>query len=530
MGNKFSRRRAVVDERYTRTQGLYQHRDVDPRKLKRLILNGQLAPCFPGAEDYAVDLDECPICFLFYPSLNRSKCCTKGICTECFLQIKSPHSARPTQCPFCKTSSYVVEFRGAKTVEEKGVEQAEEQKVIEAKIRIRQKELHEEEERVSRREEDQGQNNVPDRFRRNFSNLHGFTLPTDGVEEREMAAEQNVGAAVNVSNTALQPVACQVENISEQVVAAQASEEPVAEERAVNPGQAGGLRGSSYQRLNRGDEFDLDLEEIMVMEAIWLSIQEQGQARQDQHQSSGVSVASRTATNENCTIQVQESCETRTLPGRSTVTGGLAGAIAAMAERQATTVDSSDGNSSGDQVRVSNRNIVEREGNLVNTINDEVGEPVNNTSRVPPLHLAGSDVQAEPGVTKEKGHAEEAGSHMESASGQELNNWIEVSIDSGRAISPLARGESRGSMSDWLQDHSSEAVEVGTSFSSSVPSASDLPWEGPDFAGPQNTESIDESLVSLAQPLAVRPDSFEEQMMLAMALSLAEAQGQVWRP
>lgn len=224
---------------------------------------------------------------------------------------------------------------------------------------------------------------------------------------------------------------------------------------------------------------------------------------------------------------MQESCETRTLPGRSTVTGGLAGAIAAMAERQATTVDSSDGNSSGDQVRVSNRHGGESGGNVVNTINEEVAE--NNASSMLAPHLAGSDAHTEQGDTEEKGHAEEASSHIENASGQELNNWIEVSIDSGRAISPLARGESRGSMSDWLQDHSSEAVEVGTSFSSSVPSASDLPWEGPDFAGPQNTESIDESPVPSAQPIAVLPDSFEEQIMLAMALSLAEAQAQAWR-
>ncbi|MCO5564560.1 hypothetical protein L7F22_018224 [Adiantum nelumboides] len=35
-----TRRRALVDDRYTRTQGLYQHRDVDSCKLRRLILMG----------------------------------------------------------------------------------------------------------------------------------------------------------------------------------------------------------------------------------------------------------------------------------------------------------------------------------------------------------------------------------------------------------------------------------------------------------------------------------------------------------
>lgn len=71
---------------------------------------------------------------------------------ECFLQMKNPNSARPTQypynlvfnyivwiwvngssclnvllnimrCPFCKTPNYAVEYRGVKTKEEKGMEQ-----------------------------------------------------------------------------------------------------------------------------------------------------------------------------------------------------------------------------------------------------------------------------------------------------------------------------------------------------------------------------------------------------------------------
>jgi len=147
MGNKITRRRPAIDDRHTRLQGLYPSRDVDQRKLRRLILDSKLAPCYPGGEEPAVELEECPICFLVgtislspffsaktvfskatgktirlasytqravkathrrilrycsltveanfggsdgvlllgheqhYPSLNRSKCCTKGICT-----------------------------------------------------------------------------------------------------------------------------------------------------------------------------------------------------------------------------------------------------------------------------------------------------------------------------------------------------------------------------------------------------------------------------------------------------------------
>lgn len=73
MGNKITRRRPTIDERYTRPQGLYPHRDVDQRKLRRLILDSKLAPCFPGGEDPAADSEECPICFLVH--LNTSSYC-----------------------------------------------------------------------------------------------------------------------------------------------------------------------------------------------------------------------------------------------------------------------------------------------------------------------------------------------------------------------------------------------------------------------------------------------------------------------
>lgn len=61
----------MVDEKYTRPQGLYNHKDVDQKKLRKLILESKLAPCFPGDEESALDREECPICFLvWFPSLT----------------------------------------------------------------------------------------------------------------------------------------------------------------------------------------------------------------------------------------------------------------------------------------------------------------------------------------------------------------------------------------------------------------------------------------------------------------------------
>uniref|UniRef100_A0A0E0HUD1 Uncharacterized protein n=2 Tax=Oryza nivara TaxID=4536 RepID=A0A0E0HUD1_ORYNI len=87
------RRWPEVEERLTQPRRLLrQLSDVDSGRLRRLIRSGDLAPCFDAAEDDAGLDEDCPICFYFYPSLNRSKCCGKGICTA-VLSAK-PH---PTQ-------------------------------------------------------------------------------------------------------------------------------------------------------------------------------------------------------------------------------------------------------------------------------------------------------------------------------------------------------------------------------------------------------------------------------------------------
>ncbi|KAL8474768.1 hypothetical protein ACS0TY_031269 [Phlomoides rotata] len=65
--------------------------------------------------------------------------------------MKTPNATRPTQCPFCKTSNYAVEYRGVKK-KEKGMEQLNNE-LIEAKIRMRQQELQDEEDRVLKQRE-----------------------------------------------------------------------------------------------------------------------------------------------------------------------------------------------------------------------------------------------------------------------------------------------------------------------------------------------------------------------------------------
>ncbi|KAI9288253.1 hypothetical protein BC943DRAFT_357953 [Umbelopsis sp. AD052] len=60
------------------------------------------------------DAVECPICFLYYPSnINQSRCCDQPICTECFIQIKRPSEtpATPASCPFCVEENFGVIYK-----------------------------------------------------------------------------------------------------------------------------------------------------------------------------------------------------------------------------------------------------------------------------------------------------------------------------------------------------------------------------------------------------------------------------------
>ena len=205
-----------VDPRFTKPTGLYDPGDVDLNKLTRLIKHGKLAPCYPGREfpdddefDFDVSevqaeegkavgkgqtqergtegaadengkteasqmkgkdstkrvpCDECPICFLSYPSLNKSKCCASAICTECFLRVRSPSNAPevydsvgrrltiPPRCPFCKTKPYLVVFLGAKTRAEREAEAETNAALALALAAARTAELTTQNERRARRE------------------------------------------------------------------------------------------------------------------------------------------------------------------------------------------------------------------------------------------------------------------------------------------------------------------------------------------------------------------------------------------
>ncbi|KAJ1258089.1 hypothetical protein BS78_10G046900 [Paspalum vaginatum] len=409
MGNQVGgrRRRPAVEERYTRPQGLYPHPDIDLRKLRRLILEAKLAPCHPGADDARADLDECPICFLFYPSLNRSKCCAKGICTECFLQMKSPTACRPTQCPYCKTLNYAVEYRGVKTKEEKGIEQLEEQRVIEAQIRMRQQELQDDAERMKNKQ---------------------AAAPADAVAAApvECSGTDGVTAAVSSSAQGHDALSSQVQH-SELL-----------------------LRNSEAFKQIRGNNFDMDLEEVMLMEAIWLSIQDQ-----------------EALGNPGCVGTTTSSIPSRSDDGATTTTSeassssGFACAVAALAEQQ---------------------------------------------------HMHGESSGASGCQTTSFGILSRSDRSLE-----DLN--VVGSSSSDTRIEEAASSRTHRTMegAEYSNDRWSEVAEAGTSIA-----GSNVAME----AGATNSATSVGSNIGSGSI----PDSFEEQMMLAISLSLVDARARASSP
>jgi len=153
MGATGSKKDSKQEPDFTIPSGLYHTLNWDLKVVKRMILNKRLAPLYPGQEEPgSEDFEECPICFLFYPGgLNRSICCKKGICTECFLQIKKPNGQ--SFCPFCQIGSYSAIFGGPLSKEEKEKEAWEQQQVNDARLRMRNEEIEQDFQREKLRRE-----------------------------------------------------------------------------------------------------------------------------------------------------------------------------------------------------------------------------------------------------------------------------------------------------------------------------------------------------------------------------------------
>jgi hypothetical protein len=236
-----------------------------------------------------------------------------------------------------------VEFRGVKSLEEKTMEAAEEQKVIEAKIRMRKQELLDDEEQEQRQKEKQRQeeaNALP------VTPAVKVPSPVVAVELPESCSHDKP-IEIPQQETETSDSSCD-DLESSQVQGASGSEEssvssnPAPQQQALvttlPPTESHiQLRPAPYAR-HRDEEFDFDLEDIMVMEAIWQSIQEQGTCH------SYTTLCEAAASNQLSASAIPDAAATpspeanRVYQHRRSgiMAGGLASAIAALAERHAT--------------------------------------------------------------------------------------------------------------------------------------------------------------------------------------------------
>jgi len=75
---------------------------------------------------------ECPICFLNYREINKTKCCGANICTECYLQVR-PQKDKQACCPFCNAAKVGVTVAKKLSSEQVEQQRREEQRAVEAR-------------------------------------------------------------------------------------------------------------------------------------------------------------------------------------------------------------------------------------------------------------------------------------------------------------------------------------------------------------------------------------------------------------
>jgi hypothetical protein len=237
---------------------------------------------------------------------------------------------------------------------------------------------------------------------------------------------------------------------------------------------------------------------------------------------------------------------------RSSVTGGLARAIAALAERQVTGVDTSAQQpvsatlprnpavvSQREEVSETNQEcqIVDGEEALETAFPSESFHRNNDGS--PVSRKIGNRMVKDFASQDERGMLQTSSpmvdllnSEREREGASPIRDSGSTNVSEGLAnwvSSTQWEYEGAASVTKWSGDHSSEQVEVGTSFSSSIPSASELPWEAADFPPDERSGESSSSHHSMEAggKSTVVPEGYEEQMMLAMALSLADAQARI---
>eukprot|EP00741_Cyanophora_paradoxa_P007655 tig00001164_g7404.t1 len=268
MGNAFKKDEDRWEMQYVKPTGLYSECHWDEKIVKKLILDRKLAPRMLGSEEAFPGSEECPICLLHYQLVNRSRCCKKPICTECFLQIKRPNSGRTTYCPFCNAHRYGVVYLGPMSEDDRRKAQEEEQRVLELKIAMQAEEARAEQERALRRAKDGGVSSSP-----SLTHPSNRAIPSSSASPHGAAAESSRGLAhgrgSNTASPLQAPSGPPPEFFLPESVAARQRE--MASRREQERRERGGAEVPAWLQGLDG----VDVDELMLMQAIHLSLLDQ---------------------------------------------------------------------------------------------------------------------------------------------------------------------------------------------------------------------------------------------------------------
>lgn len=88
----------------SQTKGLYSKYKSSPSQISKSIKAKKISPIYEGIESDSISKKPnyamCEICYLFYPLVNRTKCCGHVICSECLCALFNIDTENP--CPFCR--------------------------------------------------------------------------------------------------------------------------------------------------------------------------------------------------------------------------------------------------------------------------------------------------------------------------------------------------------------------------------------------------------------------------------------------
>eukprot|EP00871_Galdieria_phlegrea_P002637 jgi/Galph1/3374/GphlegSOOS_G2028.1 len=108
----------MAESRRMHRTGQMEENKWTETKVNELVDAKLLAPRMTGTDEPVGEyLDECPICFAYFPLLNATICCNKLLCTNCFLRIQ--RNSKRKSCPFCNQLNLEVTFFGPRSDEER---------------------------------------------------------------------------------------------------------------------------------------------------------------------------------------------------------------------------------------------------------------------------------------------------------------------------------------------------------------------------------------------------------------------------